>query len=77
VDSGRGGAEFAGVFEPVASLAVSFVSEFMFWQLVGGKILKYAPAKAGGIQRQLPLKHIAITYDFEQNKHTYIQSINL
>ncbi len=34
LDSACGDVEFASVFAPVASVAVSFVSEFIFWNLV-------------------------------------------
>ncbi len=37
LDSGRGNVEFACVFESVASLAVSFMSECIFWNPVDNK----------------------------------------
>jgi len=47
LDSGRGDVEFAGVFMSVASLAVSFVSECIFWNPVEIQVSKYARAMAG------------------------------
>ena len=45
--SGRGDVEFAGPFVPVASLAVSFVCERIFWNPVHIKVLEDARAMAG------------------------------
>ena len=43
-DSGRGDVELAGVFVSVVSVAVSFVSECIFWSPVEKHSLKYARA---------------------------------
>ena len=45
-DSGRRDVELASVFTSVASLAVSFESECIFWSPVEIKVLKYARATA-------------------------------
>jgi len=53
-DSGRGDVEFAGVFAPVASLAVSFVAECIFWEPAEYLFcFKYARAMAGGVGMSL------------------------
>ena len=58
LDSARGDVQFAGVFAPVASVAVSFVSEFIFWNLVK-KQLKSRPEQDRGNKTsggQMPIK---------------------
>ena len=47
MDSGRGEVEFVSVFVPVASLAVNFGSECIFWKPVEKTNFKVHPSNGG------------------------------
>lgn len=60
LDSGLGDIEFADVFAPVASLAASVASGFMFWNRVEKTVVKYAQAT---LLISLPRWHVYQHYD--------------
>jgi len=53
LDSGRGDVEFAGILGSEASLADSFVTESIFWNLADEKIEKRLQTRQGKNEHQL------------------------